>query len=173
VAFGRGVGPQQVQWRLLPRLEAAVGDFGYGRGSVVASAAAPLTARGFGPLPGGVSAAVEVAAGASAGTVPGQALWYMGGPATVRGYSGAAAAGDGFWRARAELGTTFPVTRAVLFTDVAQTRGRGAFDGQDHRQLFSAGVGLSFVEGLLRLDLARAMRFRPGWRLNIMVDNVL
>jgi hypothetical protein len=37
----------------------------------------------------------------------------------------------------------------------------------------TAGIGLSLAEGLIRLDLARAVRFRQGWRLQLSVDNVL
>jgi hypothetical protein len=177
LALGRGVGPQQAQWRLQPRIELATGDFDYGKASLIASAAVPLL-RGITALGAdGLTVGVEVAGGASAGTVPGQAMWYMGGPATVRGYPGASAAGDGYWRARGEFGTSFPIVRVAVFSDVAQTWGRGgwqAFDFiEDHPRLLSFGIGTSFLEGLLRVDLARAVRFRPGWRMMVAVDNVL
>jgi hypothetical protein len=172
LAVGGGLGPLQLHWRLLPRIEASTGDFDYARASLIGNFSAPLLTGGVGPFTEGFSVGFEAAAGASTGTVPGQALWFLGGPATIRGYPPAAGAGDGFWRARAELATTFPVLRAVLFSDTGSTWGRGGFDGTHHR-LHSAGVGASFLEGLLRVDLARAMVFHRGWRMTIAVDNVL
>jgi hypothetical protein len=172
LATGGGLGPEQLHWRVLPRFEASVGDFDYGRTSITGSASTPLFTTGIGPFRSGLTAGVEVAAGTSYGAVPGQALWYLGGPATVRGYPPASAAGDGFWRTRVEVGTTFPTLRAVLFSDAGNTWGRGGFDGA-HFRMTSAGIGMSFLEGLLRIDLARALEYREGWRMTIAVDNVM
>jgi hypothetical protein len=172
LAAGGGFGPLQLNWRILPRFEASAGDFDYGRAAITASVSLPLFGGGVGPFRNGLSLGLEGGAGATTGDVPGQALWYLGGPATIRGYPPGSAAGDGFWRTRVELGTTFPVLRAVLFSDMGSTWGRGGFDGA-HFRLASAGAGVSFLEGLLRIDLARALDFRPGWRMTIAVDNVL
>lgn len=172
LAAGGGIGPFAVQWRAQPRLEGSFGDFDYGRASLEAGVSAPLLPGGVGPFPAGFSLGLQGATGVSFGTVPGQGLWLLGGPATIRGYPPAAGAGDGFWRTRAEFATTFPVLRAALFSDMGSTWGRGGFDGVHHR-LHSAGIGLSFLEGLLRVDLARAMEFHTGWRMTIAVDNIL
>jgi hypothetical protein len=176
---GGGIGPESVQWRLQPHAALALGDFGYGQASIGASIAAPLARAGAARVGSGLMAALEAAGGVSGGTLPGQALWYLGGPATMRGYPAASAAGEHFWRARAELSTTFPVLRGALFADLARTYGAGGFEAhpalgiEGHPTLASWGVGASFLEGLVRVDLARAIRFRPGWRLHIAVDNVL
>jgi hypothetical protein len=171
LATGGGVGPLALQWRVMPRLEAATGDFDYRRASLIAGLSMPLMPDGAGPF-GGLSLGLEVAAGSSFGTVPGQALWVLGGPATIRGYPPAAGAGDSFWRTRAELATAFPAWRAVLFSDMGETSGRGGFDGEHHR-LHSVGIGVSFLEGLFRVDLARALQFHRGWRVTFGVDNLL
>lgn len=171
LALGGGIGPARTQWRIAPALHGSFGDFDYGQASLVASVSAPLPLL-RGPWGEGVTAAFEAAGGASAGTIPGQALWYLGGAPTVRGYPPASTAGEHFWRARAELGTTAPALRVALFGDVGRAYGVGhLFDAQP--TLVAAGVGASFMEGLVRLDIARAMRFRRGWRLQLAFDNVL
>ena len=144
-------------------LDAAVGRFAFGRMALAGRAGTPLGAKLFG--------AVEAAAGTSAGTVPVQNLWYMGGPGTLRGYGGAAAVGPSFWRARAELANRLPAARLALFSDVAWAGPRDAFAAS--RPLVSAGVGASFLDGLLRVDLARALRAPTGWRLEIYSDAIL
>jgi hypothetical protein len=163
--------------RLQPRIELATGDFDYGKGLAPRERGAPAAARHPALGADGLTVGVEVAGGASGGTLPGQAMWYMGGPATVRGDPGASAAGDGFWRARGEISTSFPIVRIAVFNDVAETRGRVGWQVfefiEDHPRLMSFGFGTSFLEGLLRVDLARAVRFRPGWRMTVAVDNVL
>jgi hypothetical protein len=171
LAVGGGVGPGQLHWRVVPALGGSFGDFGFGRASLTASVATPLPVPVPLPFGGGLSAALEVAGGASAGTVPGQSLWHLGGARTVRGYPAASAAGEHFWRARAELGTTLPALRVAVFTDAGRAYGAGGFEGQP--LLAAAGIGLGMAEGLVRIDLARAVRFRPGWRLQVSVDNVL
>jgi hemolysin activation/secretion protein len=103
--------------------------------------------------------------------VPVQSAFFLGGPATVRGYHGAAAYGSAFWRGRAEVGTSFPAARLTLFGDAGW-----AGDRQDRRlspQLVSAGIGGSFLDGLVRIDLARALERPTGWRLHFYVDGVL
>ena len=39
--------------------------------------------------------------------------------------------------------------------------------------LLSAGVGASFLDGLVRLDLARALRTPTGWRVDLYLDAAL
>jgi hypothetical protein len=36
-----------------------------------------------------------------------------------------------------------------------------------------AGVGASFLDGLLRIDLARALKSPKGWRLDLYLDGIL
>jgi hypothetical protein len=62
-----------------------------------------------------------------------------------------------------------------VFSD-AGWAGPGA-DFARGRTLVSTGVGASFFDGLLRVDLARALRAPPGgkagWRLDFYVDGLL
>jgi hypothetical protein len=130
-----------------------------------------LTGRATAPLPGPFQGAVEVSGGASDGNVPVQSRWYLGGPTTLRGYGGDAANGTAFWRARAELGFGIPGARLALFSDAGWAgTGRFAFTAQPH---ISAGLGASFLDGLFRVDLARALTFTRGWRLELYTDAAL
>ncbi len=130
-----------------------------------------LTGRATAPLPGPFQGAVEVSGGASDGKVPLQSHWFLGGPTTVRGYGGDAADGTAFWRARAELGFGIPGARLALFSDAGWAgAGRFAFTAQP---LISAGLGASFLDGLLRVDLARALAVQRGWRLELYTDAAL
>ena len=130
-----------------------------------------LTSRLTVRLPAGLLGGVEAAAGTSAGRLPVQSLWYLGGPATLRGYDGLAAAGEAFWRGRVELANRLPFPRLALFSDVGWAGAHAQyFRG---RALMSVGVGASVLDGLLRADLARALRSPTGWRLDLYVDAIL
>ena len=39
--------------------------------------------------------------------------------------------------------------------------------------LWSVGAGMSVLDGLVRIDLARALRSPTGWRLEIYMDGAL
>jgi len=160
---GSNVGKKGARVGLDVSLDASVGRFAFGRMAAAARVGTPLGAKLFG--------AVEAAAGTSTGAVPPQSLWYMGGPGTLRGYGGAAAVGPSFWRARAELANRLPAVRLALFSDLAWAGTRDAFAAS--RPLAAAGVGASFLDGLIRVDLARALRAPRGWRLEIYSDAIL
>ena len=144
-------------------LEGQTGTFGFARGQASAGLALPSLGR--------FALALEGAAGSTAGEVPVQGLWYLGGPATVRGYEGALIGGEAFWRARAELGTPLPAARLVVFGDAGWAGPRGAWAWDP--PLLSAGVGASFLDGLVRMDLARALREPKGWRVHLYLDAAL
>lgn len=132
---------------------------------------ASMTVRGSAPLTGRLVGALELAGGMSAGTLPVQSLWYLGAPGSLRGYAGGTAKGEAFWRVRGDLATAFPAVRLVLFGDA------GAAGPRDHLStgaaLASAGVGVSLLDGLFRMDLARALLPPTGWRVEFYVDGVL
>ena len=144
-------------------MDGAIGTFDFFRSS--------LTLRTNVPLPGPLVGAVEVAGGASGGAVPAQSLWYLGGPFSLRGYDGAAAAGEEFWRARAEVANDFPAVRLALFADAGSAAPRGALTTRD--ALLGVGAGLSFFDGMMRLDVARATRAPTGWRVDFYFDGVI
>lgn len=144
-------------------VDGATGTFDFARFS--------LTTRINTGLPGKLVGALETAAGTSAGTVPVQSLWFLGGPNTLRGYGGGTAAGEAFWRVRAEVANAFPAARVALFFDAGRAAPRDALSWR--RALLSAGVGASFLDGLIRVDVGRALRSPVGWRVDFYTDGVL
>lgn len=144
-------------------VEGSTGDFDFGKGSA--------TLRGFITPGGPLAAAVTLSAGTSRGPVPVQSRFYLGGANTLRGYAGGAMSGDAFWLARAEVGNSLPAVRLIGFVDMGWAGNRSAFASS--RPLIGAGVGASILDGLFRIDLARALRAPTGWRLEFYVDGVL
>jgi hemolysin activation/secretion protein len=141
-------------------VDGATGDFDFGRGS----ATARLFVTPTGPLAGALTASV----GTSTGTVSTQGRFYLGGSGSLRGYAGGVMAGEAFWSARAELGNSFPAVRVIGFSDIGWAGDRSQFSHGS--PLIGAGVGASFLDGLIRVDLARGLRAPTGWRLEIYVD---
>lgn len=159
----RGLDPRGIRWGLVLAAEGAAGTFDYLRPAVTARLGFPMPLRLVG--------SVEGAAGTSLGTLPTQRLWLLGGPATLRGYGGDGIHGAAFWRGRAELATSLPAARLAVFGDAGWAGERGGFTTGG--PLLSAGAGASFLDGLLRVDLARALRGTPGWRLDVYLDGLL
>lgn len=139
------------------------GSFAFWRASMTVRGSAPLTDRWVGAL--------EAAAGMSAGTVPVQSLWYLGAPGSLRGYAGGTAKDEAFWRVRADLATAFPAARVVLFGDAGGVAPRNDFSAAV--TLASAGIGVSLLDGLFRVDVARALRSPTGWRIEFYADGIL
>ncbi|MHB1170213.1 MAG: BamA/TamA family outer membrane protein, partial [Longimicrobiales bacterium] len=127
-----------------------------------------LTLRTGFPLFARLRASLEGAAGSSVGDVPIQRLYYLGGPATLRGYDGSSAVGNSFWRARAEIARGIPAARIALFGDVAWAGDRETLttDGA----LRSVGLGVTLLDGLVRADLARALDGAEDWRFDLWVS---
>jgi len=143
--------------------EAVAGDYEYGRGS--AALRAIVTPRAL------LAVAVEAAAGVSTGPVPLQGRFYLGGSATLRGYDGAVIAGASYWRGRVEVGNTFPAVRLTAFSDIGWAGPRADFTRG--KPLIGTGVGASLLDGLVRMDLSRAMRSPTGWRFDLYFDGRL
>lgn len=152
-----------VRFTLGTGVEGQTGTFGFGRGQLTGRLAVPSLGR--------FALALEGAAGTTTGDVPVQGRWYLGGPSSVRGYRGALLGGEAFWRARAELGTALPAARLVLFSDAGWVGARDAWETDP--LLLSAGVGASFLDGLVRFDVARALRQPKGWRVDLYLDAAL
>ncbi|HUH12450.1 MAG TPA: hypothetical protein VMK65_05050 [Longimicrobiales bacterium] len=158
-----GTDPMGAQAGLELFVEGAAGSFAFGR--------AALTGRAALPLPGRLRLGLEAAGGAAVGGLPAQYHWFLGGPGTLRGYPGSVAVGDAFPRGRAELALPTSFGGVVVFGDAGWAGPRAAFDPGD--ALLSAGAGLSVFDGLLRLDLARALVRPTGWRLDLYLDALL
>jgi hypothetical protein len=144
-------------------IEAATGDYRHGKAA--ATVRAIVTPRSL------LAVAFEASAGTSTGLVPLQSRFYLGGPATLRGYDGAVTAGTAYWRGRIEVGNSFPAVRLTGFSDIGWAGARSEFG--KGRALIGAGMGASFLDGLLRMDLARALRSPTGWRFDLYFDGRL
>jgi hypothetical protein len=129
------------------------------------------TVRLGSPFPLGLAAAVEGAAGTSAGDVPVQSNWFMGGATTVRGYPVGAMSGNAFWRARGELATRLPIARLAVFSDMAWAGSREDFASS--RPLMSVGAGVSFMDGIVRFDVAHALRDSRDWRVYLYMGGII
>lgn len=143
------------------RLEGATGPNTYVR------AAGDLTlSHGLGPWMDG---AVTLGAGRSAGTLPVQRLWYLGGSQSVRGQPAGAMRGDAYWLGHLELGTSFVGARPIVFADFgwAGDRRDWAHPGQP---LSGAGAGVSIMDGLFRFDVAKGINPVRGWRGMLYVE---
>ncbi len=123
------------------------------------------------PLPFKLAGAVELGAGTTTGVVPVQSAWFLGGTRTIRGYPIGHETGTAFWRARGEIGTSLPAARLVVFSDLGWAGDRN--DVSQRASLWSVGTGASFLDGLVRVDLAHALRGSRAWRLHMSVDGIL
>jgi hypothetical protein len=141
-------------------LDAQGGTFDFARPSLSAGFSAPL--------PAALTFSLGGAAGTSFGELPVQGLWYIGGPASVRGFRTAAAGGEAFWRARAELARGEPAFKLALFSDAGWVGDRD--DSRLSPRLVSVGAGISTLDGIIRLDLAKAVRGGNDWRVDLYLS---
>jgi hypothetical protein len=143
------------------RVEGAVGSFDYARAMADVTISHPIA----GPL----DAALTLSGGTSGGSVPTQRLWYLGGTSTVRGQDVGVAVGNAYWLSRLELGMGSVFARPVIFGDLGWAGDRhGWNDGVV--PVSGAGVGASFMDGLVRMDLAKGIRPRGGVRASLYLD---
>lgn len=143
------------------RLEGATGTFDYVRGAADAA-----VSRGIGTR---FDAALSASAGSSVGTVPPQRLWYLGGAQTVRGQIAGQEAGDAYWFSRASLAYGLLAVRPTVFLDAGWAGARNDWNGAGG-VMTGAGVGVSFLDGLVHLDVARGLHPTRGWRGMFYLD---
>ena len=143
------------------RLEGAAGTFDYTR------AMADVTLMR--PIAGALDAALTLSGGTSGGSVPTQRLWYLGGTSTVRGQDVGVSVGDAYWLTRLELGLGGVFARPVVFGDLGWAGDRKSLNS-GVVPVSGAGVGGSFMDGLVRLDLAKGIRPRGGVRASLYLD---
>lgn len=156
-----GLDPQG--WRLLAdvKAEGAGGTFDYGRGLVDLTAS-----RGLGPW---LAGAVTAAAGIASDDVPLQRNFFVGGIGTVRGQRAGERVGPAFWLGRAEVGSSFVGARPVVFADLGWAGERSAWS-HPGRPISGGGVGVSFLDGLVRFDLAKGVRPSRGVRADLYLE---
>lgn len=121
--------------------------------------------RGFGRF----AASLTGAAGTTTGTVPAQRHFFLGGLQSVRGQTPGTGFGQSFWLSRLEIGANNAAFRPVVFGDLGWA---GARDGWSSigRPMSGAGVGVSFLDGLFRFDVARGIYPRVQTRLDLSVE---
>ena len=141
------------------RAEAATGSFDYARGAL------DLTlSRGLGRAFGNeLGAALTAGAGIAGGALPPQRQWFLGGLHSIRGESPGVFAGNSYWLTHLELGRGSVAARRVLFADVGWAGDRKRWNAMG-RPASGVGIGLSMLDGLVRIDLARGLYPRQQWR---------
>ncbi|MYC91050.1 MAG: hypothetical protein F4X15_06215 [Gemmatimonadetes bacterium] len=126
------------------------------------------------PLGSKWSAALEAGTARIWGDPAEYELWSLGGSGDrLRGYPEDGLTGRSFWRGRAELLRSTRFFRVAVFADWATVRSV---------DLYSAGVGLVLVDGLVRIDVARGLTSNPGidglgsitagWQLHWRADSL-
>jgi hypothetical protein len=145
------------------RLEGAGGDSLFGRGALDLTLTEQI---------GKLSSAITASGGSSIGALPMQRHWFLGGTQSIRGQSpDTAQHGDAFWRGRLEIGTLVQGARPVLFGDIGWVGNRNAMRDVGV-PMSGAGVGVSMLDGLMRLDVARGINPRKQWRVDFYLDAI-
>ena len=98
-------------------------------------------------------------------------MWHVGGARSLRGYDPLVGVGPSFWRARGELARTYRFGAVSLFSDIAWAGDRSLVLLDD--ALYSIGVGVSILDGLLRMDSAYGLRDPRGFRFDFYLDAIL
>ncbi len=77
---------------------------------------------------------------------------------------------NAFWMSRVELGSSFVGARPVVFYDVGWAGDRADFTNPG-RPISGAGVGASFLDGLIRFDVARGIYPEKKIRANFYLES--
>jgi hypothetical protein len=155
-----GVDPHGFRALTDVKLEGATGTVDYTRGL-----AQTTLSHGLGPLDG----ALTVGAGTSGGRLPIQKQFFLGGVQSVRGQKAGTAIGDSFWMTSAEIGARATGFRPSVFADLGWAGSRTDFS-HPGRPLSGAGVGASFMDGLIRFDVAKGIYPEKAVRANLYVE---
>jgi len=123
-------------------------------------------------LPSQLIGALTLSGGTSAGTVPTQRLWYLGGAQTIRGERpDTAQSGNAYWLTRTELAYDAGGYRPSLFADIGWTGNRDSlYKNQIGRPMSGVGIGSSIMDGLFRFDVARGLYPQKRWRVDMYVE---
>lgn len=124
--------------------------------------------RGIGSA---LDGALTLAGGTSAGILPTQRLWYLGGTQTIRGIApDPAIAGNAYWFTRGELALPVAFMRLAAFGDIGWTGDREKLS-EVGRPLSGVGLGFSFLDGAIRLDVARGIYPTKGTRVSFYLGS--
>lgn len=156
----RGLDPRGWRGSVDVRAEVATGATDYQRLFVET-----IVSRGLGP----VAVSLTNAAGTSFGDLPAQRQFFLGGLQSVRGQTPGTGVGESFWMSRTEIGGNFAGARPVVFADLGWAGPRDGWNAIG-RPMSGVGVGASFLDGLVRIDLARGIRPRWQTRLDLYLE---
>lgn len=140
------------------RGEAAGGSFNYARALGEITVSRPLFWK--------LSAAQTASAGTATDSVPLQRQFFMGGLRTVRGQLAGTRVGDTYWLSRTELGFGDVGRKRTVFLDLGWAGDRADVT-RPGRPISGWGFGSSFVDGLVRVDVARGIYPRKGTRVDL------
>ncbi len=157
-----GDDPRRLRTRAALDLHGEVGNRNFARGLLTAGADAMIG--------GGLGAAATLTGGMAGGEIPVQRLWQIGGAASVRGHDPVAMRGGSLWLARGELTRGSPFLRWSVFADAGWAGARDDLFGSD--PLLGGGVGVSLLDNLVRVDLARGID-GGGYRLYLRLGGGL
>jgi hypothetical protein len=116
-----------------------------------------------------LAAAVTAGGGTGTDRLPPQRLFYLGGPRSIRGLDAGTGFGNTYWMLNGELGTAKGAARPVIFADVGWAGDRSAWRDPG-RPLTGAGIGLSILDGIFRIDLAKGIHPAQPWRANLYLE---
>ncbi|MGW8265476.1 MAG: hypothetical protein ACWGSQ_03860 [Longimicrobiales bacterium] len=123
-----------------------------------------------GPLPGPFAGALRVQMGLASAHTPGQALYYLGGYKTIRGYAPNTASGPSTLILSGEIGTEIPLARLVAFGDVGWANEVGQLF--EDEALTAVGGGISVGDGILRVDVAKGLSAGGVWRFQFATSGI-
>lgn len=155
-----GLDPRGLRTFLVVRGEGGTGGASYSRGMMDLTFMHPIAGR--------LDGALTLSGGTSGGTLPAQRQFYLGGPWTIHALRPGTAAGNAFWMARSELAYGRVVGRPFVFFDVGWAGERSDWRTPG-TPLTAAGVGYSFLDGLVRAELSRSFRPEERMRLDLRV----
>lgn len=167
---------QAARWR--PK---AGGDWtAYGRARATARLTIPVTPTWRIGTELGAGTAFEIGGASSelggpqgiGSPFPAQRSWFLGGPLSLRGYDASVLRGDDHARARLEVARGYRGGSLTFFGDAGWA---GVFDDFDENEvLYAVGVGVSLLDGLVRLDLSRGLTGDfARTRLDLYLDAIL
>jgi hypothetical protein len=116
-----------------------------------------------------VDGSLTLSAGGVTAGAPVQRWFQLGGSQTIRGQVAGTMMGETFWMTRAELGSSFVAARPVVFADLGWA-GPSSEWTHPGRPMSGVGVGASFMDGLIRFDVARGIFPREGFRTDMYIE---
>ncbi len=147
-----GLDPNGFQLAADMRGEGAGGSYTYVRGATDLTLTHPVTHL--------LVAALTAGGGTSAGEVPPQREWYLGGLRTIRGLAPGTESGDAYWMSHLEIATRDMFVRPILFYDLGWAGDRNNWT-REGRLLNGAGIGASMLDGLIRVDVGKGILADP------------